>query len=66
MKVILDDLKEVILHQVIEALKVMQLGIKFVAKQYLFNYMLFLLVHEQVSKAGKSEGTCSQHESTSP
>jgi hypothetical protein len=66
LKVILDDLKEVILHQVIEALKVMQLGIKFVAKQYPLNYMLFPLVHEQVSKAGKSYGTCSQHESTSP
>jgi hypothetical protein len=66
LKVILDDLKIVILHQVIESLKVMQLGIKLVAKQYPLNHMLFLLVHEQVSKAGKSEGTCSQHESTSP
>ena len=46
MKVILDDLKKVILHEVIESLKVMQLGIKLVAEQYLFNYMLFLLVNE--------------------
>jgi hypothetical protein len=66
LKVILHDLKEVILHEVIESLKVMQLGIKLVAEQYLLKDMLFFLVHEQVSKSGKSEGTCSQHESTSP
>ena len=66
LKVILGDLKEVILHQVIEALKVMQLGIKLDAEQYPLNCMLFLLVNEQVCKTDKSEGTCSQHESTSP
>lgn len=46
LKVILDDLKEVILHQVIEAVKVMQRGIILVLEQYLLNYVLFLLAHE--------------------
>jgi len=65
LKVILDDLKEVILHQVIEVVKVMQLGIILVPEQYFLNYVLFLLAYEEVSETGKSEGTRTQNEGTS-